>query len=368
MKRAILLVAVLFYAVGVAVSGAERTGLQSAFVERIVPLMWRANSLHKASDNALVTASPQVALDAASAAVQADPSDYRAVGRLAFSYTRLGDADRALAAFHASDRRGWRDSITQAALFERAIALGNFSDAASHADALLRTNPRERMAQATLQSLEAFAGGRLALRDQLRGNPAWSQIFWSPDDPDTLLRRATYLSADRPDGKEWGCTRTRPLVRALLKREWRAQAEAVYANQCRTRLSSETIADSAFTALAGGKTPLLGWRVHPSGDVSLRGVTGKETALKVTNRASTARQILSQPVDLTDGNYNVMLDDAKHFAATLSCGSVTAQRPQFDTASRTLAALSCRTQTLSIWVRGGVTDAPLNNLSIARAD
>ena len=369
MKRAVSIAAVLVYAVAVLASGAERIGLSSPLLEAVTPNAFRSEGLRREAVDAVQAGDHDAAVASATAAVKSAPNNAEGVARLAYALDLVGQRDASVELLQSAARLGWREPLTQFALFAMDMGEGNFARAARRADALLRIDERGTPAQTALAALEARSEGRIALRDRLRHDPPWAERFYAPDEDDALLRRATYLGSSGKDAQGWGCARTRPLVQAALEREWRREAEAVYRRQCKTE-GHNRIADANFSAVAKNEPGLFGWTVQPSGDVSFSSVRdGARTKLAMTNRSSAARMVLSQPVDLGPDRHRITIAGGagSAFAATLSCGARTATRPAFLGNASIVEALPCRSQTLSIWVRGNAEEAILETVAIEPA-
>ncbi|MXO85808.1 hypothetical protein GRI38_07155 [Altererythrobacter aurantiacus] len=369
MKRAASIAAILVYAVAVLASGADRIGLSNPLLQAVTPFAFRSEGLGRDAASAMQTGDHDAAVASATAAVRSAPNDAEGVARLAYVLDLVGQRDASVGLLQSGARLGWREPLTQFALFAMDMGEGNFARAARHADALLRIDERGTPAQTALVALEARSEGRIALRDRLRRDPLWAERFYAPDEKDALLRRATYLGSSGRDAQGWGCARTRPLVQAALEREWRREAQAVYRRQCKTE-GPNRIADANFDAVAQNDPGLFGWTVQPSGDVSISSVRdGTRTKLAITNRSSAARMVLSQPVALGPGRHRITVAGGVRstFAATLSCGAQTATRPAFSKNANIVEALPCRSQTLSIWVRGNAEEAILETVAIEPA-
>ncbi|MBB5751897.1 tetratricopeptide repeat protein [Prosthecomicrobium pneumaticum] len=114
----------------------------------------------------------------ARAALLADPLERSAWQSLAIAADLGGDEARAEALIEVAARRSRRDPLAEMWLLRREVALGRYSDALAHADALLRTNPRLRAP--VTEVLLPFLGDPKAepgLVDLLVANPPWRATF-----------------------------------------------------------------------------------------------------------------------------------------------------------------------------------------------
>jgi tetratricopeptide (TPR) repeat protein len=107
-------------------------------------------------------------------ALRANPLDARALSVLGLIAERVGDEAGADHLMRLSGARTWRDSITQAWLLRSDIQRGEFDQALTHIDALLRTN--SQFVEQTTPVLVAFALDPRsfdALARLLAANPPW---------------------------------------------------------------------------------------------------------------------------------------------------------------------------------------------------
>ena len=107
-------------------------------------------------------------------ALRSNPLDARALSVLGLIAEREGDEARAEELMRLSGARTWRDTTTQGWLLKRDIQRGDFDQALSHVDALLRTNPA--VLEQSVPLLVAFTLDQRtlnALSRLLAANPPW---------------------------------------------------------------------------------------------------------------------------------------------------------------------------------------------------
>ena len=111
-------------------------------------------------------------------ALRSNPLDARALSVLGLIAERQGDQARADILMRLSAARTWRDTTTQAWLVNRDIQRGEFEQALSHIDALLRVNPE--VIEQTFPVLSAFTIDKRTfdvLASFLAAAPPWRAVF-----------------------------------------------------------------------------------------------------------------------------------------------------------------------------------------------
>jgi hypothetical protein len=110
----------------------------------------------------------------------ADPLDEIALARLGFEADRRGDRAGAEALISLAGRRSWRDRSVEAWLLQRAAEAGDWSAAAAHADALLRTDSDGDLRPQLFRLLDVMASdetSRPALVARLNQAPWWRESW-----------------------------------------------------------------------------------------------------------------------------------------------------------------------------------------------
>ncbi|NVD45927.1 tetratricopeptide repeat protein [Qipengyuania atrilutea] len=323
------------------------TGAIWSYIERTSDKKTQPATLAEAEDNVL-----------------RDPSDWRALENLGKLLWKDGSRRKALKAFQLAADANPRASYSQIVLGDHAEKQENYNDAMYHYEFVLQQRPEPRSITKILESIEKTVAGRRALREAIRNKPNWANSFFRPEDDYVLARRAKYLGEEKEN--DWGCQTITPIVHALMQREWRAEAEAVFYNQCQRSLTKSPIVDMNFTRVGGEDDPIVGWRRIPTGDVL---ISQREKGFVFSNRAPAPRPILTQPINLNAGRYTINFSDEELFAATVSCGSLTAKAPQpFRANPVTVPARACRDLALIVWLDANAVDAKLNNISISKTE
>ncbi|NVD43545.1 hypothetical protein [Qipengyuania atrilutea] len=345
MKRgALLLVFAAIYVWAVVGSGLDRIAEKNAAVVDLVPSPFRAAAERSRAISAIGNEDAEAALEAAEAALRANPADHRSAALLGVANRLAGRETAEKEAFSAARQFGWRDPDTQGFWLEQRLSEGNYDEAVLHLDALLRQFPALPNAQELIANFERNRAGQQALRDRLALDPPWSRTFWQPETEDretVLRRRARYLGDNST--KSWGCGPSGPLMSGLWETGLRRDAERVMLAQCSRNIAEGSVADPHFDI-----AQRLGWRRHPSGDITYR---EKEDGLVVRNRSAATRLVLSQPVAFGEGFYRVALSGENSVAVSLTCGMPQVPPPR--SISHTVRVPDCRDQVLGLWVGGG---------------
>lgn len=351
-------------------SGADRLSEMQPAMARLVPDAFRAGAWRVAAVGQL-TRGGKPATSYAGNAVSADPLDPRGPSFLAAALLTQGDRTRAADAFAVADRLGMREPLVQAFYFDEAAAKSDFREAARRLDIILRAHPRLASISHFFTVLEASDAGRAELANRLFADPRWAAAYLSDfrASDEVLRSRARFLSANARY-LNVGCEPIDALVRELAKRNFRADAKDLAAAFCEPASSDNVLADADFERF-GADDP-FGWRRHGSGDVRIEAIGGSEKSIEIDNRANVTRLVLSQPVTLTEGSYDlhgtVSGAGKGRITASLGCGSVgqPSAAGSLSTGQR-ITAPSCPDQVLGIWVRPGEGTVRLASVRLTEA-
>lgn len=236
---------------------------------------------------------------------------------------------------------------------------GRVADAARHFDILLRVHPETRVLDGLFAIMESREQGRAELARRLGTQSLWTDAYLRAEGQDAaiLRERAAFLTRNAA-AIPLGCARIDPLVRELARRNYRADAQALQRAQCSGASSGQLLADPAFDKL--GEDALFGGRRHGSGGV------------RIANRTSVTRLVLSQPVALEAGEYrafaSVAGSQSDTLLASLDCGQP--ERPSQAGGAlargQLLRAKGCEDEVFGIWLRPGSGAVTLDNVRLQR--
>ena len=338
-------------------SGLDRISAINPAWQAFVPGYFRANAETAKAAQALVSGTDIDKSEAVRRAVLADPVGRRPIALLGTERLLAQDHAGAEAAFRVGARLGWREPVTQSYWYRAALLAGDTARAAERVDALLRANPGMAGAEEMLDPLLATPKGRQALADRLSHRPGWLPRFLAPTrqaSAPAFTGRAEVVRLMAGQGAGLSCAEIEPLERRLMEAGLQPPARALRSRHCNAGPADGLLSDPDFADLARGGANPAGWRLHPSGDVSVSpGGTGRDAAVTVGNLASVRRPILSQRVDLEAGAYRVELAIAPDHArdlisASSACGGGHAYPDPGQ--PLTIIAKPCASQTLTLWL------------------
>lgn len=350
-------------------SGLDRFSEHQPSAVRLVPEFMRANANRVLAAKALVARNPAQAVELAVKAIEADPLDPRGSGFLAAAQLAESDASAAQKAFAAADALGMREPLVQAYMFDRALAANDFAGAARRLNILLRAHPSMTSLDYFFSALEADDRGRLELVKWLSQDPLWAAAYLEAlGDSDEVLRSRARFLASVAEEVELGCSRIEPMMRELIERNYRAEAQQLSVAQCPQQSIGRLLADPGFEAV-GSDAP-FGWRRHTSGDVRVSLVGTRDKSIEVDNRAVVTRLVLSQPVAIEEGEFRVFASvsgqGTDRVLASLDCGEPV--RPSQAGASlgrgQLVEAPQCPDHILGIWVRPGDGAVRIDNIRL----
>ncbi len=354
------------------VSGLDRYSAHMPSTVRLVPEAFRVDGARSRAAAALAAGDFAAARTAATAAIRREPLDPRGPAFLAAAWQMSGEDARAERAFRQAAALGWREPLTQAYWFARALGKGDPAAAALRLDALLRAHPDFAPAQEYLGLLEASPAGRRALVGRLRGDTRWAAIYLSAFEADdvVLRARARFVAGEAESGLAFGCERTLPMVRELARRQFRAEADALLTAQCPEEAEPTALADNGFERFGEDDLSGLGWRRHGSGDVRITPVGGEDRGIEMANRSGVTRLVLSQPVALAPGGHVVRGQLAggggERLLVSLDCGKPVRPKDQRQNIGSgvSIGAKACPDQVFGLWLRPGSEAVTLSALAI----
>ena len=332
-------------------SGLDRMVERSPQVDRYVPEVFAAHAFRSQAARALQDGDWDGATAAAEQALARDPLDWRAPGYLVAASSGDGQVVKARRLARIAGKAGLRDALLQRFLAIEAIRAGNVDSAAVQLDILLRTQSHEVWPSDLVEALESRDIGGEALASRLSGQPQWTGRYLSgfAASPERLVRRAGWLAQAGMDAL--GCETVEPMVLALLSDMRRRPAQDVWMRHCPGAAPVPPIADSRFAGLADrGASGPFGWQRVPSGDVIAQSGAG---GLQLSSRASVARLVVTQPVDLPPAEYRIVVEGTGtegRIEAGIGCRN--AERPDGPADSR-LRATDCSDQVLGLWILPG---------------
>lgn len=144
---------------------------QPVLATRLAP--WSALAWSKRADAALIAGDPADARQAARRALAIVPIDAEALRTHGSSDISLGDTARGDALLQAGAALGWRDTLTQLWLAQRALAAGASTVAAERIDALLRRGQFSDVMMRQMRNLYRYPGGPDAIIARLADRPKW---------------------------------------------------------------------------------------------------------------------------------------------------------------------------------------------------
>ena len=366
--RVLLSIAALAFAGAAAANGFDRVSGDTATAERLVPGSFRAEAHRAAASIELAQGESGKALAAARKAVASDPIDPASTALLGTSLLLSGDEDGAERAFRVAARFGWRNFATQAYWYDAALSVGDFRVAADRADALLRAYPQFANEAAFLQPFEDSPEGRRVLAERLQSRPPWLANYLDMSrgiTAETLERHFAVLREASSLGDAIVCSDIAGMTGVLLEHGRRADAEALWNGYCPDQRVAGPIADPTFArALPGNAEPFpFAWRVHSSGDLSVRRAEGGG-GLVMSLQAPGTRLVLSQAVSLEPGRYRFRVSSESGGAGgagRLSLSWACDGPPRFPRqvegdlqgAGQVISVEPCSRQRLGLWLSGG---------------
>lgn len=359
----------------VLITGFDRMSETREAFERFVPDGMQVGAAKRRAATALSARDYAEATQAARAAILRDPFDARGLAFLGSARLLAGDAAGADAAFTVSRELGRREPLTLVYFLSRSLDRNDFEQAASELDALLRSARSDAdAAQGYFSLLEQSEVGRRALGERLARNPRWADVYLRAQGTDTatLRARGRYLARADNGLARLGCAATLPMIRELMKRNYRGEAESLAARHCDRVSRGGLLNDPQFLLFGDDEAGAMGWRRYNTGDVRVTRLSGERARIELENRASVTRPVLAQPTALGAGTYllkaKVDGPGGDRLIAEIGCGMPERPRATHERIDRqglTLAAPSCDNQVLSLWLRPGAGRVVIDSMELA---
>ncbi len=282
---------------------------QAAATTTVAP--WSAVAWSALADDAQLAGRPAEARTAAARALAIVPIDAAAVRAHGYADLALDSPERGSQLMQAGAALGWRDTLMQLWLAQRALEVGSAPVAAERIDALLR---RAQLPDALMPQMRAtylVPGGVEAVVVRLADRPRWRQGFFNAiadDAAASVPRTLDFLTRLRAAGVPATADET------LLIR-WRLADRGDVAGARQVWIASGgrgTIADGGFEALpaqlpagvppyAWGTPALPGVRVIPAD----RGAGDSGHAIQIVSDGLANGTALAQIVALPPGRWRV---------------------------------------------------------------
>lgn len=144
------------------------------------PAWWGSSPARAAFSEAMSRGDASGAVSWAKVVVDRDPMGRKSASVLGEALWLAGRTERASVAYQLALATGWRDRATQSWALEAALANGDFVQASTHLDALLRVSPQAQISPSLVAAIEREPTGREALALRLAHSPVWSET-WTLD-------------------------------------------------------------------------------------------------------------------------------------------------------------------------------------------
>ncbi len=272
---------------------------------------WSASAWSALANAEQLASQPAAARAAAARALAIDPVDAGAVRAHGYADLALDQPVRGSALLQAGAALGWRDTLMQLWLAERALEVGSTGVAAERIDALLRRAQLPDALMPQMRRTYLSPGGVDAVVARLGDAPKWRQGFFNliaKDAAESEPRTLEFLGKLQ----KAGVTAT-PLETTLIR--WQLGDRGDIAGARQVWLGSGgrgLVADGGFEALpsplpggvipyAWGAPSLPGVRVIPAD----RGADGSGHALQIVSDGLSSGTALAQAITLPPGRWRV---------------------------------------------------------------
>lgn len=323
---------------------AARTGIPNRYLPVTTPGNAGAIARQMMADGRIDAAWPF-----ARSALASDPLQPGTASLIAAAAFANGDAVRGRFAMDQAARLGWRDPAANAYWLQQAIDNQAYQEALLRFDVLYRSNRTGVRADRLLDYMDSTPRGREAILTYLgSATPDWAAWYWGRAADHELARERAAAAMD--GDYDFECANVLMPAEGAFRNGWRRNAERLLQRYCGRVAIASPIADPGFRKLAGEGDRAFTWTVHRKGDVTLR---FGENGLTARNRSTAQRLVLSQPVDLPQGRYELRTQPEqalRGIALSLDCGTQPA-RPSRD--ARTAMIAECERQILGLWLAPG---------------
>jgi O-antigen ligase len=282
---------------------------QPAAATTVAP--WSASAWSALANAEQLTSRPAAARAAAARALAIDPIDAGAVRAHGLADLMLDQPVRGSALLQAGAALGWRDTLMQLWLAERALEVGSTGVAAERIDALLRRAQLPDALMPQMRRTYLSSGGVDAIVARLVDRPKWRQGFFNAiagDAAQSVPRTVEFLDKLRAAG-----VAATPAETTLIR--WRLGDTGDIAGARRVWLASGgrgLVADGGFEALpsplpggvipyAWGAPSLPGVRVIPAD----RGAGGTGHALQFVSDGLSSGTALAQAITVPPGRWRL---------------------------------------------------------------
>ena len=298
---------------------------QPAAATAVAP--WSASAWSALANAEQIAGRPAAARVAAARALAIDPIDAGAVRAHGYADLSLGQTVRGSALLQAGAALGWRDTLMQLWLAERALEVGSAGIAAERIDALLRRAQLPDALMPQMRRTYLSPGGVDALVARLLDAPKWRQGFFNAiaqDAAESVPRTLEFLGKLRK-------ARIAATPQETMLIRWRLGDAGDLAGARQVWLASGgrgLIADGGFEALSsplpGGLIPYAwsapsvpGVRVIPAD----RGADGSGHALQIVSDGLSGGTVLAQAITVPPGRWRLSaMVRGADVPATLSLG------------------------------------------------
>ncbi|MEG8057508.1 O-antigen ligase family protein [Sphingomonas sp. 22L2VL55-3] len=282
---------------------------QAAAATTVSP--WSASAWSALANAEQLASQPAAARAAAARALVIDPIDAGAVRAHGYADLALDQPVRGSALLQAGAALGWRDTLMQLWLAERALEVGSTGVAAERIDALLRRAQLPDALMPQMRRTYLSPGGVDAVVARLGDVPKWRQGFFNliaKDAAESVPRTLEFLGKLQKAG-----VAATPLETTLIR--WQLGDRGDMAGARQVWLASGgrgLVADGGFEALpsplpggvipyAWGAPSLPGVRVIPAD----RGADNSGHALQIVSDGLSSGTALAQAITLPPGRWRV---------------------------------------------------------------
>jgi len=249
----------------------------------------------------------------ARAALGQSPLNVAAMRTLGFVADHQGKLKRAAALMNQSARLSWRDTPTQAWLFQQALLNNDTAAIAQRGDALLRRDQMQDSVYAAFGYLIQSDDGRAFLAQTLAYHPDWRTPFLRQLDFTTPKAAAEIIAlfdtmkmnGDTPDASE-----TTPFLVRLIDAGYALDAAKLTRRLNGRKAAAALLDDPDFTKAASGfNTPPFTWKIQVmTGAQPLPGTAPDGSpALAVQEDGSGADGFVTRYLGLPPGRYRLHL-------------------------------------------------------------
>jgi len=305
-RQAILVVAMLVFAVAALLSGTDRQSREFPNSPSFVGWPYDTGAARAQAVLAFVRRGPAAAIGYARRAVASDPISAQAVSTLGQAQLYSNHTAEAHEAFRVSGQLGWRDAMTQIYWLDQALQDENYKVAAERLDALLRQGLTDENRDRFLAAVAASDAGRRALAERLKLAPPWARTMVTTvsDLPaDQVLQRVDLMR--RIGRGVWDCAASEGITQRLISLDLISEAQSVWNLNCETR--GALVYDGGFDHIDTlRKSSAFDWQLSNSGDAEITIVGDhdrRSLALEVTGTISLP--IVQQMVVLRPGRYKI---------------------------------------------------------------